>query len=59
MNKKQILKNMQGKMVEIVETHVSGSGDVLGVVFYMVDGSKIDITPSSYSYGQQELIVSE
>ena len=54
----EILKSMEGKKVESVVIHDRGDEDsIYAVVFHFDDGSKVEISPTNYSYGGQELVV--
>lgn len=54
----EILKSMEGKKVESVVVHDRGDEDsIYAVVFHFDDGSKVEIAPSNYLSGSQELLV--
>lgn len=54
----EILKSMEGKKVESVVVHDRGEeGSVYAVVIHFDDGSKVEIAPSNYLSGSQELLI--
>lgn len=54
----EILKSMEGKSVVSVVVHDRGDeGSIYAVVFRFDDGSKVEIAPSNYLSGGQELLV--
>lgn len=54
----EILKSMEGKSVVSVVIHDRGDeGSIYAVVFRFDDGSKVEIAPSNYLSGSQELLV--
>lgn len=51
------MEDMNGKTIAHVESFESSQGGVHSLIFHFTDGSSVEISPSSYNYGQQELYV--
>lgn len=55
----EILKALEGKTIETVDVHETEDGEVHSVQFVCTDGSRVDISPTSFNYGGQYLRVED
>lgn len=55
----EILKALEGKTIESVDVHETEDGDVYSVQISCNDGSRVDISPTSFNYGGQHLRIED
>ncbi len=55
----EILKALEGKTIESVEVHETEDGAVYSFQISCDDGSRVDISPTSFNYGGQHLRIED
>lgn len=55
----EILKALEGKTIETVDLHETEDGEIYSFQILCTDGSRVDVSPTSFNYGGQHLRIED